>query len=370
MLKNIVSMDLLAETDINILYNLMKTSSSTKNLELLSKIQNFSTYFDFFKHYTNIDINVFLDLIQRFEENSKNICNNDNCLNLNSNLEQYISIYSKIIVFFNFVLKIRKIIRTLIIKIQNILIKYYSDNILDSDFHNKINKCINNIANISLIDNLNKINDFHSHNKEGINTTTAYATNTSIHSILNEQKENTNNIFADLNNEDNLITPNFVSENESMINNIEIMNNNNNNFNFIICNKKDSFDSIFNLPCKNISYDESKIKIKDNKNNILNNNVKSITDTDIYKSLNNKKMERENSYNNEYNKKNTLNQSSIYKVLLKNINELYKKNKINSTEKIKLKQLIINKSPKCEKLYYSNVNKSKTFFIKELKNVI
>ena len=366
MLKNIESLDLLAEIDINVLYNLMKTASSTKNLELLSKIHNFSTYFDFFKYYTSIDINLFLVFIKKFEKNSINIFNNDNYLNLNSNIEQYISIYSKIIILFNFVLKIRKIIRTLIIKIQNRLIQYYSDNIIDSDFHNKINKCINNIENISLIEDLNKINDFHSGNKEGISTT--YATNTSIHSIFNEKIESNKNILTDLNNDENLITPYFFSKNESELNNIEIMNNNNNNFNRIIYNKKDSFDSIINLPCKNYTYDERKMKIKDNKNNILNN-IKNIRDTDIFKSLNNKKKESENRDNSEYNKQ-KLNHSSMYTALLKNINKLYKKNKINSTEKIKLKQLIINKSPKCEQLYYSYVNNSKTFFIKELKKII
>ena len=362
MLNNVESLDLLTEIDINNLYNLMKTASSSKNLELLSKLQEFPTYFDFFKFYTNLDINLFFDFLKKYEQNCLNICN-DNYLHFNSYNDKYISIYSNIILLFNFILKSRKIIKRAIIKIKDLLIKYYSTNIIDSELHAKINQWIDNLLNISLDDDLNKNNNSHYFYKNTLST--ANVTNTSIYSLFNEKT--VDNIFSDLKNEDNIKTPYFVSNKELKINNIEITNNNNNNYNFIICKKKDSVDSIFNLPCVNCSFDENDIKIKEN-NNIYENKK----DNTFMKLINSNKMNdnsKQNINNNIDNEMSKINPVYMYKVLLKNINELYKNNNINSLEKIKIKQLIINKSPKCEKLYYFYMNNNIKMFIEVVKNI-
>ena len=66
--------------------------------------------------------------------------------------------------------------------------------------------------------------------------------------------------------------------------------------------------------------------------------------------------------------------SSEEKIMLKNllvfINDIFKKKIINSEQKLKIKQLIISKSPKLDQIYilYYDCNKEK--FIKELKNLI
>jgi hypothetical protein len=60
MLKNGELIDFFGESEFDNLYYVFKTSSSTVNLELLSKFQSFSNFNDFFKSYINKDINSFL----------------------------------------------------------------------------------------------------------------------------------------------------------------------------------------------------------------------------------------------------------------------------------------------------------------------
>ena len=362
MLANLESIELTEELEIYKLYNIFKTTSSPINLEIFSKIQSFSTSHDFFSHFAGIDINLFSDLLKKIEDNFLLICNNEKYLHFNSNEDKYISICSNLILLFNFILKTRKIVKKIIPKIKNNIIKYFSENAIDSEFNDKINDNINKIINLSLIEDKYKNNSFLSFNNENIST--ANNTTTTINSIIKDKiniEENSKNNLYDNNCEENIITPNFVSQGESFINNIEIVNNNNNNINFFICPKKDSIDSIFNLPCNNLSND----KIKENKNNrdnIQNNdNDKSKIINKIYLNKNSEEIKNNNKYKD-------CNNLKIYKVLLKNINELYKKRNITSPQKVKLKQLIISRSSKLENLYHSYCNNNKNKFIDDIKN--
>jgi len=362
MLENLESLDLFEENGIDNLYNLFKTSSSNVNLELLSKFQEFSTSSDFFKHYMNKDIHSFFSLFQKLEENYSTICNNDNYINFNSCTDKYISILSNLIILLHLILKNRKIIKSTITNLKHNLIKYNSEYIIDCDFYNKMNKYINSLLNLSLINDPDKINNT-STRKD--NLSTANITNTSVNSIFKDKIiGNEENNFYDMTNED-MRTPFFVSKSESLINNIEILNNNNNNINLIICRKKDSIGSILNLPCTDFSLEKSNLnkqdsktnnfskinnsneKIKHNSNNDLLNNIKLINKLKGEKI---KKVRKKT--NKEKDKKNNkINNLKRYEILLKNVNELYKNHTINSIKKKKIKQLIISDSSKVKELY-------------------
>ena len=362
MLENLESLDIFEENGIDNLYNLFKTSSSTVNLELLSKLQAFSTSSDFFKHYMNKDIQSFFNLFQKLEENYSTICNNDNYINFNSCTDKYISILSNLIILLHLILKNRKIIKTTITNFKHNLIKYNSENIIDCDFYNKMNEYINSLQYLSLINDTDKFN-ISSTKKD--NLSTANITNTSVNSVFKDKIiGNDENNFYDMTNEDNR-TPFFVSKSESLINNIEILNNNNNNnINLIICRKKDSIGSIFNLPCTDFSLEKNNLNKQDNKINnfstinnsnekIKNNNNNLLNNIKLINKLKGEKIKnvKKKSNKEKEKKNNKINNLKIYEILLKNVNELYKNHNINSIKKKKIKQLIISNSSKVKELY-------------------
>ena len=366
MLNGLESIDLFEkEFDIDKIYNLMKTPSSSLNLEIFSKIQNIATSHEYFSQYTNIEINSLLDSFKKLEDNFLDICNNENYLKFKSNSEKYISIFSNLILLFNFILKIRKIVKTLLNKIKNNIIKYYSENQIDVETHDKINDYINSILSMPLIENEVKRISFNSFVKES--RSTANITNTSIYSINKDKfnvDDNDQNNLYEPEHEENIITPYFISRGESYINNNELLNNNNYNLNLIDCKKKDSVGSIINLPCNYFLNDKNNLNMKENKKSIPNDDKYEILNKI---NLNNNPQEIIN--NNKINKSNS-SHLNIYKVLLKNINELYKKRNITSPQKVKLKQLIVSRSSKLENLYFSYCSNNKNKFIDDLKKLL
>jgi hypothetical protein len=367
MLKNGELIDFFAESEFDNLYDVFKTSSSAVNLELLSKFQSFSTFNDFFKSYINKDINSFFDFFKQLEENYSLLCNNENYTNFNSFTDKYISIYANLILLSHLILKNSLIIKNIIMNVKNNLIKYYSENIINNDFQEKINECVNHLLNLSLLDDKRKI-DYTPSNKAN-NISTANATNTSINSMFKDNIfYNKENEFQDVYIEDNIKTPFFQSKSGSLINNIDIVNNNN-NYNFIICRKKDSIGSILNLPCSEFKLEKNtfnKPDIKD-KNNIIsilingqemqsNNNNDTLNNTKIIKSKeeeNNKEQKSKKGKKKNQNEKDNskVNNKNIYKILLKSVNEIYKKGNIDETQKIKIKQLM-----HYNFLYYKAIN--------------
>lgn len=386
MLKNGELIDFFAESEFDNLYDVFKTSSSAINLELLSKFQSFSNFNDFFKSYINKDINSFFDFFKQLEENYSLLCNNENYINFNSFTDKYISIYANLIFVSNLILKNSLIIKNIIMNVKNNLIKYYSENIINNDFQEKINECVNNLLNLSLLDDKGKI-DYTTSNKTN-NISTANATNTSINSMFKDNIfYNKENEFQDVYIEDNIKTPFFQSKSGSLINNIDIVNNNN-NYNFIICRKKDSIGSILNLPCSGFILEKNnfnKPDIKD-KNNIIsilingqemqsNNNNDILNNTKIIKSKekeNNKEPKSKKGKKKNQNEKDNskVNNKHIYKILLKSVNEIYKKGNIDETQKIKIKQLIISDSSKVIDLYNVFCSNSINKYIDYIKHLL
>ena len=389
MLKIIESIDLSTESGLDSLYFLFKTSSSTTNLELLSKIQTFTNSYDFLHHYTNKDINLLFNYFSKLEENYLSICNNGNHLKFSENTEKYISIFSNFILLFNLIIKNMNIIKSILLKIQNIMIKYYSENLINSDLIDKINEFSNNLLKLSLNEELNKINcTFNKENfgKENINT--ANTTHSNINDIIKDKNNNEEKLddYYSMNNED-IITPYFSSKDEknnsqiSLINSNDDNSNNNNLFKLKMLKKKDSIGSIISLQCinysKNINNENSNlekntlINLEDKKievKSIILNNIKVINSTNnITLNISKKKYIK----NNKSGKKkiNNSNDTSILSFLLKTISELYKKRNIDSPQKIKIKKLIISKSSKERNIFYNSIINNIDLFIQEIKNI-
>jgi len=387
MLKILESIDLPTEIGLNNIYYLFNEYSFPTNLELLSKIKTFSNTYDFFHHYTSKDINIISNLCSKLEDNYLNICNNDNYLNFNQNNEKYISIFSNFILLFNLIIKNINIIKSVSFRIKNNLKKYYSENIIDDDFKDKINKFVNNLLKLSFNDELNKKNSKNSSFKNNISLTNITdSTDNSITKDKNNNEKTLNDDLYSMNNEDNLITPYFASKGEkdksqlSLININNDISNNNNIIKLRNSNKKDSIGSIFNLPCVNpnnvkneksnikeketllLSLEDKKIEVK----SIILNNIKVINNlNNITLNINNNKFIKDN--NSDKIKLN--NDSKMLSILLKTLSVLYKKRYINSPQKVKLKKLIISKSPKERILFYNYMNNNIKAFIKEIGNI-
>ena len=388
MLKILESIDLPTEIGLNNIYYLFNEYSFPTNLELLSKIKTFSNTYDFFHYYTSKDINIISNLCSKLEDNYLNICDNDNYLNFNQNNEKYISIFSNFILLFNLIIKNINIIKSVLFKIKNNLKKYYSENIIDDDFKHKINKFVNNLLKLSFNDELNKKISKNSSFKKNISLTNITdSTENSINKDKNNNEEtlNDDDLYS-MNNEDILITPYFASKDGkdksqlSLINiNNDISNNNNNINKLRNSNKKDSIGSIFNLPCVNpnnvnngktnfkeketlLNLEDKKIEVK----SIILNNIKVINNlNNIALNINNNKSIKDNNSD----KIQLNNVSKMLSILLKTLSVLYKKRYINSSQKVKLKKLIISKSPKERYIFYNSLNNNIKEFIKEIGNI-
>ena len=111
-----------------------------------------------------------------------------------------------------------------------------------------------------------------------------------------------------------------------------------------------------------LSLEDKKIEVK----SIILNNIKVINNlNNITLNINNNKFIKDN--NSDKIKLN--NDSNMLSILLKTLSVLYKKRYINSSQKVKLKKLIISKSPKERYLFYNSLNNNIKAFIKEIGNI-
>ena len=439
--EEIKSMDFLGEIKINDLYYLYKTNSSPINLEILSKLQKFTNYNEFFKHYMNKDIKCFYKNLDNFIQTLSSLINPKNHIKLDSKIDQYISDFSYIYTFCNIIFKLNDSLFSVILNAKNILSELYIKHKLDKNKQDKIDECIGIFldtfqfkkksqkllsksstkenSNVSLDINFNSYNE----NKEFYKSAKQQIL---IEDLLGKNQENDNsNAISE--------TPRFkeiININPSLANKIEFNNyinlNNedkNNDFDLKLINQE-SYDSEFTLsPNK-----KSNIENEKGKENIINNiEIKSSRKLDddindyitsigkdelIFKHPKPKKscnlLRQFNSHiNPNYSKNNSKNEktlfstnrrsnkviknfeknnsykkmhvssghlfikeeSKFYVELLEVIIELYKKNKISFEQKLKLKKLIICKSPKILNIYkyFSNDNEN---FIKKLKEII
>lgn len=350
------SFNLVEELKGNEIYDLFKTDSSDFNMKFLSNINKYKTTYQFIKNYTKIDINNILNVFNNISLNATKIINSNNA-SFNSEIEIYTLGVSKIILLLCLIQKNNQLLNNLLNNTKLFIKKFYSSNKKESNLKEKYDLIINDLISSTLIQR--------SYSRRSTNE----VTNSSI--CINIESKN--NILKNIlgNKQDILFrspTPKFEEED-----NIQprINYNHNQDLNDVI-NKRNSsknMDSSLTLDKLNfVQQDEDENKDK----KLIKSSIKSSVDKSFTrkknKSLSTKvKVKVKAAYGK--NRKNSVNfvddkckQNERIKILAEffdSINFLFKEGKINSDQKIIMKQIIIS-NPKLiiDKFYqtYKSIN--------------
>lgn len=418
MYEEIKSIDFSSEIAINELYHLFKTNSSPMNFEILAKLQHYSTSTTFFKHYMNKDIKKFYVHMNNFINEISSLTNENKKDLFNAKVDKYISDFSTIYVVFNLITKINDSLESILLNTKDHLSKLYEKYKLDENNREKINQCIEQMLYFSSPDGLKKNFLSKSFDKENSNFSFSKFNNEKEYSKSNKEQI----LIDDLLGKDQLsfkdvdITPRFNIDDISM-NDIDSQ------INKITLKRKKSFDSQFTLSSNQryIVENEEKENMADNKmHNIskikidkeaddINYYISNIKPEDdkyrrhtkkryscrirskksIFKNKAIEEIPKEKLlYKGNSNNPKKTNKMDIYKhyhissshifmkedakkyaELLEIIIELYKNNKINLEQKIKLKKLTVCKSPKILNIY-NYYNNDDERFIEELKQIV
>ena len=293
------------------LFNLLKTKSQKTNTEILSKLQNFDKFPDFYNYYLNKD---FYKNYKHLYKLIHNFSNNDNAL-LETNIDKYISCTTKIILLLNLIFESQEILNKILISLK-------------SDLNSLNTK--NKIKNINQEILFNSIDTFLNNSRFNLrsdsNASTAVSNISSLDLIPH------NSLFK-----------NYSSEKEE--------------------------DKLYDETAKTARFEEVLSTIFEEQIEELNENNKNhkksseLTFSNIF--FVNEKNESEESHKEKDNKK--------LQDFLIMINELYRKTLINAEEKIKLKKMVLNKSLKIAKFYndiYQNPNTNKEKLIEETKKLL
>ncbi len=350
------SFNLVEELKGNEIYDLFKTDSSDFNMKFLSNINKYKTTYQFIKNYTKIDINNILNVFNNISLNATKIINSNNASFI-SEIEIYTLGVSKIILLLCLIQKNNQLLNNLLNNTKLFIKKFYSSNKKESNLKEKYDSIINDLISSTLIQR--------SYSRRSTNE----VTNSSI--CINIESKN--NILKNIlgNKQDILFrspTPKFEEED-----NIQprINYNHNQDLNDVI-NKRNSsknMDSSLTLDKLNfVQQDEDENKDK----KLIKSSIKSSVDKSFTrkknKSLSTKvKVKVKAAYGK--NRKNSVNfvddkckQNERIKILAEffdSINFLFKEGKINSDQKIIMKQIIIS-NPKLiiDKFYqtYKSIN--------------
>jgi hypothetical protein len=334
------SFDLSKELKINDIYELFKTNSSDFNKLLLSNIQNYSNTQNLISHYLKNDINSIYNSFNDILSNLNIIIYGENQEICYSEIETYILGASKIILFLSLIQKINQLLMNLLNYTKLYISNFYKNNNKESCIISKIDLYINELINSSF-----------NAQKSYSRRSTIDITNSSIcvnfenknkQQYLNLSKLQKDTILRSL-------TPKFKIGEE---NNIIQKNNHNQNINDD--NSRKSMDSSFTLQKMNfVQIDEGE--------NLKNNNKcsfdSSSSSSDKFKKFlckKNKcqshkfivkdslfKKNRKYSTNSMDNKSVQNERIKILAGILDTINIMFKKGKINSDQKINMKQIII-----------------------------
>ena len=431
MYEEINSIDFSGEMKINDLYYLYKTNSSPINLQIYSKLQNFLNSSEFFKHYMNKDINIFLDNFNNFIEQLSSLSNQNNQIKFNSKIDQYISDFSYIYLLFNIISKLNdSLISILLNTKKNNLSKLYIKYRIDKNKQEQIEECINNMlhstpakercqkilsksstknnSNLSIDNNylywnnenkanndnnsqqilikdligkeeendfLNEINNTPKFNEiKNLNSSLSDGINNNLNNTQKNQPHNENELGLKNEKSDSEFTlfpkENNVKrekENENTLNN-----NLSDDINDYITNINSNFIIKSSKKRNNYYFKKYNSNINLNRYKSLDKNIKSLFSSYKGNTKSFKKLEKNDLYQKMHVSSGHLfmkDDSKMYTELLEIIIELYKGKKINEDQKLKLKKLIICKSPKILNVYkFFNHDNEK--FIKELKEII
>ena len=381
------------------LYHLYQTHSTKINKELLNKFKEFPIVTDFFKHYTNIDIDLLNDNINSFFIQISNIAD-ISCLNtFESTAEQYITDFSQLYIVLNAICKINDSIKKIVTKINSSLPKLYQKHCLDKNYQKKINEITKymlstngnkgnrsstsklenplefklksdklfNLERIELLKDILK-KDLNNHINQDRKDSTQEAQESNADLIhvksdkcLDKEKPKENN---ESNSSPQLITVKAI---DSKLKEEKLAEKNNENLDDNI-KSNDINDYITSIP-----RDSLVTKNKHIKKGSIYQSCKNLTGKCYGDSKENDfELNKDEEFPfHERSEKIIINEDSkMYADLLEDIYELYQNGKITYEQKVKLKKLIIIKCPKILSVYkkFQNIDSEK--LTEELKELV
>jgi hypothetical protein len=369
----IKSLNLADELKNNDLYNIFKTDSSELNLHFLSTLQKFHTTQDFLNYYTQQDCNKVFNMYNTLSSISSKIYNENEKSNFKKDIDKYLSDLSKIILLFSLIQKNNELLSNLLKNTRKFIKRFYIENEIKSIIKERIKNCINDLMNCS------KVASQRNYSRRSTKENTISNSNIFLGSSLKKS--------YNANDEELLLfqshTPKFEEEKEDEI----IEENEEQSFNNMNAetkedrDKKDSLKTIgssFSLRHMKFTYqsDEEENTRNIKKNKTVKLGTEYFTPHSFFK-------KKSNSYNNKEdidNESTNPKDNSQYIVeFLNSINILYKTGKINSNQKLAIKQLIISDSKSVvekylklnlsnnslDKNYKSNIDK---FLLEQINN--
>jgi len=337
------SLDLSEELKINDIYELFKTNSSDFNKMFLSNIQKFSNTQKLISHYLKNDINSIYSSFNDISSNLNRIIYGENQEICYSEIETYILGASKIILFLSLIQKNNQLLMNLLNSTKLYISDFYKNNNKESCIKNKIDLFINELINSSSY-----------YQRSYSRRSTNDITNSSICvNLENKNKEQYLNL--NINQKDIILrslTPKFKNGEDNNI--IKKNSQNSHNANINDDNSKKSMDSSLTLQKLNFVQND---EVENLKSNIKCNLDSSSSSSDKSKSFLYKKNKSQShkfkakeslfKKNRKYSA-NSMDDKSVQneriKILagiLDTINIMFKKGKINSDQKINMKQIII-----------------------------
>ena len=406
MLDYLMNINLNEKINKNSLYPLLKTSSCDTNLFILSEIQRFSNTSDFFKHYTNKQSIVYIKILNDIKTKLSSIYEEKANSTSVSAFEEYMKVMSKIILATHLICKIQEILADFAQKTK----KYYSKKIrkdFQSNFGNFLNNLDNNLS--------NQLNDLKNEElKESYTRCPTKAnTDTSCKSQLLSKDtlqnvEINSNLECLLSEKNPIFKKNSIENEKSLmdINTPKFENNVNTVYTYENENDEDGAFFFYDKKSKTLkiesAFDSEESEIPQNSNCCRFESSLSLANLKFTNSSSSKKkvqkirasVKKNNTVNVTTNKSEIKNDEVTFKIenlttrksvqdqnirsqiirdLLETVGILYKKNVINSEQKVELKKKIISDLNKLINSFYemyAKKNFSRVNLIDTLKNII
>lgn len=356
------------------IYNLFKTDSSEFNNKLSSALQKYQNIQQLINNCSKIDINHILNAFNNISLISSQIVNLDNKNINNSEIESYMFGISNILLFLCLIQKNNQLLINLITNVKLYVYNFFSNNKNESILKEKIDSFINDLINSS------QMIEKRSYSRRSTNE----VTNCSICMNFENKKKNPN---FNLDNKQDLFrsfTPKFENNEEMKIpkntpsiieENIKISSSKNmdssltlQKMNFVQINeeeiKKNKTIKIFNTNNINKNVND---KIEHESTNFIRKKNKSqSTKVNIKGCLINKSRKHSvNSVDNRYTQNERI---KILAEILDSINILFKEKKINSNQKISMKQIIISNPKIIIDKFYQSLKNMKSAYDNSLMN--
>ena len=374
-METIKSIELLGEFKFDEIYYFYKTSSSEKNLEILSYLKKYQTSINFFSHFTNTDIKSLINFLNELDRQLTSIFNEEpnEPSKFPNNTEKYISKISKIILILNLTQRTQEMLNSILSKTKHYFNEIFTNFKYDIIYQEKLLFLMNNLQ-------YNFSNDLAFPNKKVSRISTKVNSRQISSQDLLENKNEINNddtikIFFEKNknsivNEEclsDIYTPGFqilekkIKEHQSKKN---IINSNQG----IYIQKESTLslsDMIFTHSQEDKNNHASKKKIGKKRSN-TNVKLRSKKNSFVPPCSNFKKLSESFSHDKKFlhNSKGNSEEIKMFSDLLILIKKLYKFCLINSEERIKLKKLVIEKSKPIFEFYCKIFKNNKTNYKK------